>query len=53
MEQQKFPTVAPEGFCARFERCATSLIEEPAYCEVGVFSCERDATCRWPESAQE
>ena len=61
MEQQGFPTVAPEGFCARFERCATSLIEEPEYCEVCVFYCERDATaqramdssCRWPEPAQE
>ena len=26
--EQRCPTVAPEGFCARFDRCLTSLIEE-------------------------
>ncbi len=46
------PVVAPEGFCARFDRCLTSLIEEPETCEVCVFFLDRDSTCRWPEPAQ-
>lgn len=48
-----FPRVSPEGFCARFDRCSTSLIEEPEYCEVCVFFHDRDATCRWPDPAQD
>ena len=46
------PTVAPEGFCARFDRCLTSLIEEPETCEVCVFFCDRDGNCRHPERVQ-
>lgn len=53
MASDVFPIVAPEGFCARFDRCRTSLIEEPAYCEVCRFFCDRDSTCRWPEPAQD
>ena len=53
MEQKDYPRVPPEGFCARFTRCSTSLIEEPEYCEVCVYFFDRDATCRWPEQAQE
>ena len=46
------PTVPPEGFCARFDRCLTSLIEEPETCEVCVFFCDRDNSCRYPERVQ-
>ena len=53
MEQTSCPTVSPEGFCARFDRCVTSLIEEPEYCEVCRFYRDGDSTCRWPEIAQE
>ena len=53
MEQAAYPTVSPEGFCARFERCVTSLIEEPEYCEVCVFFRDGGSECRWPERAQE
>ena len=52
-QEANYPTVSPEGFCPRFERCSTSLIEEPEYCEVCVFFCDRDATCRWPDRAQD
>ena len=31
MENKECPKVDPEGFCARFERCSSSLIEEPEY----------------------
>ena len=47
-----FPATSPEGFCARFDRCLTSLIEEPETCEVCVFFCDRDATCRFPARVQ-
>ena len=47
-----YPSVSPEGFCAQFDRCATSLIEEPETCEVCVFFCDRDNTCRRPERMQ-
>ena len=53
MEKTEYPAVAPEGFCGRFDRCVTSLIEEPEYCEVCIFYCDRDGTCRWPEKAQD
>ncbi len=46
------PRVPPEGFCARFDRCLTSLIEEPETCEVCVFYRDADSTCRWPEAVQ-
>ena len=46
------PTVAPEGFCPRFDRCSTSLIEEPEYCEVCRHFCDRDGSCRHPERVQ-
>ena len=46
------PATSPEGFCARFDRCLTSLIEEPETCEVCVFFCDRDSTCRHPERIQ-
>ena len=31
MEKGDCPQVSPEGFCGRFERCSSSLIEEPEY----------------------
>ena len=52
MEETKYPLVPLEGFCARFERCLTSLIEEPETCEVCVYYAERDESCRWPEQTQ-
>ena len=52
MEQREYPAVSPEGFCPRFDRCLTSLIEEPETCEVCVFFCDRDGTCRHPEPVQ-
>ena len=52
MEQNTYPRVSPEGFCPRFDRCSTSLIEEPEYCEVCRHFSDRDSTCRWPEAAQ-
>ncbi len=52
MEQNEYRTVSPEDFCARFARCSTSLIEEPEYCEVCEYFCDRDDTCRWPERVQ-
>ena len=45
--------VSPDGFCGRFERCRSSLIEEPEYCEVCRFYRERDSVCAWPERVQE
>ena len=51
-ETEEYPAVSPEGFCAQFERCSTSLIEEPEYCEVCVFFCDGDRTCRRPERMQ-
>lgn len=53
MEKRECPQVEPEGFCARFRRCSSSLIEEPEYCEVCRFYRDRDSICRWPEPAQE
>ena len=53
MEQKDYPAVAPAGFCGRFDRCVTSLIEEPEYCEVCRYYCDRDVTCRWPSPAQD
>ena len=53
MEQREYPAVSPEGFCPRFDRCSTSLIEEPEYCEVCRFYRDRDSVCLWPEKAQE
>ena len=53
MERTDYPAVAPEGFCGRFDRCVTSLIEEPEYCEVCRYYCDRDGTCRWPAPAQD
>ena len=52
MAQNEYPAVAPEGFCARFDRCSASLIEEPESCEVCKSFCDSDATCRWPEQVQ-
>ncbi len=52
MEPTAYPAVSPEGFCARFERCLTSLIEEPETCDVCIYFCDGDATCRWPEQTQ-
>ena len=52
MENKEFPVVDPDGFCAHFERCSTSLIEEPEYCEVCIYFCDRDTTCRRPVPAQ-
>ncbi len=49
---REYPAVSPEGFCARFERCDSSLIEEPESCEVCVFFSDRDETCRHPERMQ-
>ena len=51
--EEGYPAVSPEGFCARFDRCVTSLIEEPEACEVCAYYCDGDGTCRWPEKAQE
>ena len=51
--KQEYPEVSPEGFCGRFVRCVTSLIEEPESCEVCRHYREEDSTCRWPEEAQE
>ena len=48
----EYPVVSPEGFCGRFERCSASLIEEPETCDVCIFFCDRDNTCRWPDQAQ-
>ena len=53
MEEKEWPVVAPEGFCRRFDRCSSSLIEEPESCEVCVFYRERDSVCRWPERTQD
>ena len=53
MQAEGLPKVDAEGFCGRFDRTVTSLIEEPEYCEVCVFYCDRDGTCRWPEEIQE
>ena len=53
VEETRFPAVSPEGFCGRFDRSVTSLIEEPEYCEVCRFFCGSDSTCRWPEPAQD
>lgn len=47
-----YPAVSPEGFCGRFDRCASSLIEEPEYCEVCRSFSAADSTCRWPDKAQ-
>ena len=52
MENRDCPRVEPEGFCARFQRCSSSLIEEPEYCEVCCFYCDLDGTCRWPAQMQ-
>ena len=52
METKEYPKVEAEGFCARFGRTLTSLIEEPETCEVCKSFRESDATCRWPEQAQ-
>ena len=49
---KEYPAASPEGFCARFDRCSASLIEEPESCEVCKSFCDSDATCRWPEQAQ-
>ena len=51
--EENLPRVEPEGFCGRFQRCASSLIEEPEYCEVCRFDRDRDSVCSWPEPAQE
>ena len=53
MQAEGFPKVDAEGFCGKFDRTVTSLIEEPEYCEVCLFYCDRDGTCRWPEEIQE
>ena len=53
MEEKPCPTVSPEDFCGRFDRCGSSLMEEPEYCEVCRFYRDRDGTCRWPEKVQE
>ena len=53
MENKPFPPADPEGFCARFVRCSSSLIEEPESCEVCRFYRDRDSVCTWPEPAQE
>ena len=52
METKEYPKVEAEGFCARFGRTLTSLIEEPETCEVCVFYCDRDGSCRWPAEMQ-
>ena len=52
MEEKGFPKADPEGFCGRFDRIDMSLIEEPEYCEVCKFFCDRDSTCRFPEKVQ-
>ena len=53
MENREPPKADPEGFCGRFARCSSSLIEEPEYCEVCRFYRDRDSRCLWPEPAQE
>ena len=53
MEKQELRRVSPEDFCGRFERCRTSLIEEPEYCEVCRFYRDRDSSCRHPEPQQD
>jgi len=53
MEHQEYPRVDAGDFCGRFDRTVTSLIEEPEYCEVCIFYCGADGTCRWPEAMQE
>lgn len=44
--------VAETDFCGKFDRIDASLIEEPEECRVCRFFCDRDSTCRWPETAQ-
>lgn len=44
--EKKWPVVDPEGFCKYFDRCDTSLIEEPETCDVCNHYCDRDSTCR-------
>lgn len=39
------PSVDPNGFCKHFERCATSLIEEPETCDVCIFYRETGSLC--------
>ena len=51
-DEKAYPAADPAGFCARFDRTDTSLIEEPEYCEVCRSFCDRDGTCRWPEKVQ-
>lgn len=46
MEDKKYPEVDPNGFCAGFDRCCTSLIEEPETCDVCNFYSDKDGTCR-------
>jgi hypothetical protein len=53
METEDRPQVSPEGFCGRFDRCSSSLIEEPEYCEVCRYYRDRDSRCLWPEPAQD
>ena len=53
MEKQSYPKVGAEDFCGRFERSVTSLIEEPEFCEVCIYYCDGDGTCRWPAEIQE
>ena len=53
MEKGDCPQVSPEGFCGRFERCSSSLIEEPEYCEVCRFYRDRDSGCTQPEPSQD
>ncbi len=51
--EKQYPAVSPEGFCGKFDRCSSSLIEEPEYCEVCRHFCDRDSTCRHPKVVQE
>lgn len=48
-KNENWPVVDPEGFCAFFDRCDTSLIEEPETCDVCNFYCDRDSSCRCPK----
>ena len=52
MDNKTPPVVDANGFCGRFERIDTSLIEEPETCDVCRYYCDGDSTCRYPEVRQ-
>ena len=44
-EEQAGRVTDPEGFCRFFERCETSLIEEPETCDVCVWYRDAGSLC--------